>query len=104
MHFDSLVYGLITPHPVGRGKGGGGEGNKGICPPGPKCEGAPNGAELFQIRSGSLFSSQSSFFKGVHFAVLLISSQPAFLLPAYADDANFKLLLTLSYVTTAPAD
>ena len=39
--------------------GGGGGGQQGQFAPGSQCEGAPNDAELFQIRSGSLFSSQS---------------------------------------------
>ena len=104
MHFDSLVW---THNPTSSREGGRGEegrATRAFAPRAPSVRGPPNGAELFQIRSGSFVSSQSSFFKGVHFAVLLISSQPAFLLPTYADDANFKLLHTLSYVTTAPAD
>ena len=39
------------------------EGQQGQFSPGPQCEGPPNTAELFQIRSGSSFTSQSSFFK-----------------------------------------
>ena len=101
MHFDGLVW---THNPTSSREGGRGRrgGQQGHLPPGPPVSGGPQ--TVMQIRSGSFVSSQSSFFKGVHFAVLLISSQPAFLLPAYADDANFKLLHTLSYVTTAPAD
>ena len=38
-------------------------GQQGQFFPGPQCEGPPNTAELFQIRSGSSFTSQSSFFK-----------------------------------------
>jgi len=41
-----------------------GGGNRGSLPWAPSVRGALNSAELFQIRSGSSFISQSSFFKG----------------------------------------
>ena len=46
-----------TVPPTGRG------GNRGSFPQVPSVMGAPNSAELFQIRSCSSFTSQSSFFK-----------------------------------------
>ena len=58
-------------------------GNRGSLPRAPSVRGAPTSAELFQ---GSLFHPSLE----VRFAVLLISSQPAFLLLASAADANFK--------------
>ena len=58
--------------------------------------GAPNSGELFQIENKIRFIIHI-----VSFAVLLILIQPAFLLHTYAADANFKLMHTLSYVTSA---
>ena len=79
---------------------GGGGGNWGSLPPVPSVRGAPNSAELFQIRSCSSFTSQSSSFKRF---LLLDFKSACFLLRAHAGDANFKIMHTLvrSYVTSA---
>ena len=72
----SVVYSCFSPDhvraqgcgcnverkPIGSAADRGG-GQLGQFAPGPQCEGAPNIVELFQIRSCSSFTSQSSFFK-----------------------------------------
>ena len=55
-----IIVFLATEVVMYSGEGGG---NRGSLPPASSMRGAPNSAELFQIRSGSSFISQSSFFK-----------------------------------------
>ena len=70
---------------VNRGKGGGG----GSLPRAPSVRETPNNAELFQIRSGSSFTSQSSFLRGLFCCIVDLKSA-CFLFRAYAADTNFK--------------
>ena len=78
---------------------GGWGGNRGSLPRTPSVRGTLNDAELFQTRSGSLFSSQS---RSISLYSRLIWSKPAFWLRAYAADANFKYCtLYLTWLATA---
>ena len=67
----------------------------------PSVRGAPNSAGLAQIRSGSSFTVQSSFFKEFVLLYCWFQVSLLFCFAIYAADANFRLMHTLSYMTTA---
>ena len=83
------------------GWGGWGGATWTVCPGPPVCGGPQTVLDSFKIRSGSSFTVQSSFFK--EFILLYCWFQVSLFscFAIYAADANFKLMHTLSYMTTA---
>ena len=75
-----------------RGWGGGGGQLGQFAPVAPSVRGAPNSAELFQIRSCPSWHPSLASLRG---SFRWNSSQPAFLLHAHTADANFKIMHTL---------
>ena len=78
----------------------GGGGNRSTLPWAPSVRGAPNRAELFQIRSSSSFTSQSSFLRSLFRCIVDLKSACFFALYLMLLMQTLKML-TLSYVTTA---